>query len=151
LHDSRELLAVFGEQGLRLLAADLAAYRVQVRDGDLSPQGQACLVPRLARAGFVSSGVADEQLPGDVVGQGALPREDPEQACAASPARERGTRRAASLRIDASRGDRSEIETLWLAGDLRDDDFEDYFIDDVIGEGTDGWEFSGDSYAVELR
>ncbi|MGW2612961.1 hypothetical protein ACWC4A_53270, partial [Streptomyces mirabilis] len=48
---------------------------------------------------------------------------------------------------------------LWLAGDLRDDDFEDRFIADVIadvivadiGEGTDGWEFNGDSYAVELR
>ncbi|MFF2363775.1 hypothetical protein ACFVU0_13800 [Streptomyces sp. NPDC058122] len=69
--------------------------------------------------------------------------------------RERGTRRAAPLRIDGRRGDWGDIEALWLAGDLRDDDFEDRFIDDVIvadiGEGTDGWEFSGDSYAVELR
>jgi hypothetical protein len=35
------------------------------------------------------------------------------------------------------------------------EDFEDHFIDDVIvadiGEGTDGWEFSGSSYSVELR
>ncbi|MEV6536910.1 hypothetical protein AB0M86_46425 [Streptomyces sp. NPDC051639] len=69
--------------------------------------------------------------------------------------RERGTGRAAPLRIDASRGDWSDIEALWLAGDLRDDDFEDRFIDDVIvadiGEGTDRWEFSGSSYSVELR
>ncbi|WP_329295905.1 hypothetical protein [Streptomyces sp. NBC_01455] len=69
--------------------------------------------------------------------------------------RERGTRRAAPLRIDASRGDWSDIEALWLAGDLRDEDFEDRFIDDIIiadiGEGTDGWEFSGSSYSVELR
>ncbi|MGW3917844.1 hypothetical protein ACWEBX_41370, partial [Streptomyces sp. NPDC005070] len=69
--------------------------------------------------------------------------------------RERGTRRAAPLRIDGRRGDWSGIEVLWLAGDLRDDDFEDRFIDDVIvadiGEGTDGWEFNGSSYAVELR
>ncbi|MEV8038365.1 hypothetical protein [Streptomyces sp. NPDC086182] len=69
--------------------------------------------------------------------------------------RERGTRRAAPLRIDGRRGDWSEIEALWLAGDLRDDDFEDRFVDDVIvadiGEGTDGWEFSGSSYSVELR
>ncbi|MEU3246633.1 hypothetical protein [Streptomyces sp. NPDC006875] len=69
--------------------------------------------------------------------------------------RERGTRRAAPpLRIDASRGDWSDIEALWQAGDLRDDDFEDRFIDDIIvadiGEGTDGWEFSGSSYSVEL-
>ncbi|MEU0437898.1 hypothetical protein ABZ153_41230 [Streptomyces sp. NPDC006290] len=44
---------------------------------------------------------------------------------------------------------------LWLAGALRDDDFEDRFIDDIIvadiGEGTDGWEFGGSSYSVELR
>ncbi|MFD5271567.1 hypothetical protein [Streptomyces sp. NPDC058335] len=69
--------------------------------------------------------------------------------------RERGTRRAAPLRIDASRGDWTEIEALWLAGDLRDNDFEDLFVDEIIvadiGEGTDGWEFGGDSYAVELR
>ncbi|MFE2669269.1 hypothetical protein [Streptomyces mirabilis] len=68
--------------------------------------------------------------------------------------RERGTRRAAPLRIDGRRGDWSDIDTLWPAGGLRDDDFEDRFIDDVIvdiGEGTDGWEFNGDSYAVELR
>ncbi|MER5698818.1 hypothetical protein ABT255_32440 [Streptomyces mirabilis] len=49
----------------------------------------------------------------------------------------------------------SDIETLWMAGDLRDDDFEDRFIEDVIvadiGEGPDGWEFSGSSYSVELR
>ncbi|MFJ8510049.1 hypothetical protein [Streptomyces avermitilis] len=51
------------------------------------------------------------------------------------------------MRIDGRRGDWSDIEALWVAGDLRDDDFEDRFIDEVIvadiGEGTDGWEFSG--------
>ncbi|MFF3312918.1 hypothetical protein [Streptomyces sp. NPDC002952] len=40
-------------------------------------------------------------------------------------------------------------------GDLRDDDFEDLFIDEItvadIGAGADGWEFSGSSYSVELR
>ncbi|MEU0247326.1 hypothetical protein ABZ192_23950 [Streptomyces sp. NPDC006235] len=48
-----------------------------------------------------------------------------------------------------------EIEVLWLAGELADDEFEDHFIDDVIvegiGEGTDGWQNPGASYAVELR
>ncbi|MGW7612174.1 hypothetical protein ACWGKW_33955 [Streptomyces sp. NPDC054766] len=72
-----------------------------------------------------------------------------------SDRRLRGTRKASPLRIDGRRGHWSEIEALWLAGDLRDDDFEDRFIDDIIvadiGEGTDGWAFSGDSYAVELR
>lgn len=69
--------------------------------------------------------------------------------------RERGTRRASPLRIDASRGDWSEIERLWMTGDLDDDTFEDHFIDDIIvadiGEGTDGWDFPGTAYAVELR
>ncbi|MGW7263360.1 hypothetical protein [Streptomyces sp. NPDC054842] len=69
--------------------------------------------------------------------------------------RERGNRRAALLRIDASRGDWTGIEALWLAGDLRDDDLEDLFIDEIIvadiGAGTDGWEYSGSSYGVELR
>jgi hypothetical protein len=69
--------------------------------------------------------------------------------------RERGTRRAAPLRIDASRGDWDEIEELWAAGELTDNEFEDHFIDDVIvadiGEGTDGWDFPGASYSVELR
>ncbi|MFJ3224314.1 hypothetical protein ACIPJS_13255 [Streptomyces sp. NPDC086783] len=72
-----------------------------------------------------------------------------------SDERERGNRRAAPLRMDASRGDWSDIETLRLAGDRRDDDFVDLFIDEVIvadiGEGTGGWEFSGGSYSVELR
>ncbi|MFF4557656.1 hypothetical protein [Streptomyces sp. NPDC001422] len=67
--------------------------------------------------------------------------------------RERGTRRAAPLRIDASRGDWTDIERLWLAGEL--DDLEELFIDEIIvsdiGAGTDGREFSGSSYTVELR
>ncbi|MFD8228524.1 hypothetical protein ACFV16_30745 [Streptomyces massasporeus] len=69
--------------------------------------------------------------------------------------RERGNRRTAPLRIDGSRGNWDHIEELWLAGELTDDDLEDHFIDDVIvediGEGTDGWEFPGVSYSVEVR
>ncbi|WP_432198413.1 hypothetical protein [Streptomyces sp. bgisy027] len=72
-----------------------------------------------------------------------------------SDRRQRGTRDAAPLRIDGSRGDWNAIEELWMAGELTDDDFEDHFIDDVIvqdiGEGTDGWTFDGSSYSVELR
>jgi hypothetical protein len=72
-----------------------------------------------------------------------------------SDRRERGTRNAAPLRIDAGRGDWDAIEALWGAGELADDEFEDHFIDDVIvqdiGEGTDGWTFDGGSYSVELR
>ncbi|MFG2794178.1 hypothetical protein [Streptomyces sp. NPDC048419] len=69
--------------------------------------------------------------------------------------RERGTRRAAPLRIDASRGNWEAIEELWRSGELSDDAFEDHFVDDIIvadiGEGTDGWEFGGSTYSVELR
>ncbi|MGW3095130.1 hypothetical protein ACWDCC_16985 [Streptomyces sp. NPDC001102] len=69
--------------------------------------------------------------------------------------RQRGTRHAAPLRIDATRGDWTDIENLWLAGELTDEQFEDHFTDDIIvadiGEGTDGWTFDGASYSVELR
>ncbi|MGW3312977.1 hypothetical protein ACWDG9_41100 [Streptomyces sp. NPDC001073] len=69
--------------------------------------------------------------------------------------RTRGTRDAAPLRIDGMRGNWEEIEELWLAGGLTDDEFEDHFVDEVIvediGEGTDGWEFPGASYTVEVR
>ncbi|MEH0500511.1 hypothetical protein QBA79_44015 [Streptomyces scabiei] len=69
--------------------------------------------------------------------------------------RTRGTVDAAPLRIDGTRGQWDAIEELWFAGELSDDEFEDHFIDDVIvediGEGTDGWEFPGASYAVEVR
>ncbi|MFJ9567865.1 hypothetical protein ACIRQQ_48615 [Streptomyces fuscichromogenes] len=69
--------------------------------------------------------------------------------------RTRGTVDAAPLRIDGSRGNWDAIQELWLAGELTDDEFEDHFIDDVIvediGEGTDGWEFPGASYSVEVR
>jgi len=72
-----------------------------------------------------------------------------------SDRRERGTRAAAPLRIDARRGDWDAIEELWLAGELTDDELEDHFIDDVIeqdiGTGSEGWEFDGNSYSVELR
>ncbi|CAL9328416.1 hypothetical protein [Streptomyces sp. enrichment culture] len=69
--------------------------------------------------------------------------------------RTRGTVDAAPLRIDGCRGNWDAIEELWLAGELTDDEFEDHFIDDVIvediGEGTDGWDFPGASYSVEVR
>ncbi|MFB7418268.1 hypothetical protein ACFC1L_27040 [Streptomyces sp. NPDC056210] len=69
--------------------------------------------------------------------------------------RERGTREAAPLRIDGRQGDWNDIEALWMAGELTDDEMEDHFIDDVIeldiGGGSDGWEFDGSSYSVELR
>ncbi|WP_326718092.1 MULTISPECIES: hypothetical protein [unclassified Streptomyces] len=65
------------------------------------------------------------------------------------------TRQAAPLRIDAGRGYWDTIEGLRAAGELTDEESEDHFIDGIIvadiGEGTDGREFSGTSYCVELR
>ncbi|MEU0212447.1 hypothetical protein [Streptomyces canus] len=65
------------------------------------------------------------------------------------------TEGCAPAAVDGSRGNWDEIEALWLAGELTDDEFEDHFIDAVmiedIGEGTDGWQFRSGSYSVELR
>lgn len=69
--------------------------------------------------------------------------------------RTRGTAYAAPLRIDGARGNWDAIEELWVAGGLTDDEFEDHFIDDAIvediGAGSDGWEFPGAAYSVEVR
>ncbi|WP_405773644.1 hypothetical protein [Streptomyces sp. NBC_00859] len=66
--------------------------------------------------------------------------------------RDRGADGTAPLRIDGRNGNWDAIETKWLAGVLTDEEFEDCFINDVvvedIGEGTDGWEFSGSSYNI---
>lgn len=60
----------------------------------------------------------------------------------------------APLRIDGRSGDWTEIERKWAAGELTDDAFEDDFVEYVIvediGEGTDGWEFTGTSYTVTV-
>ncbi|MCX5097448.1 hypothetical protein ACFXC8_29805 [Streptomyces sp. NPDC059441] len=65
---------------------------------------------------------------------------------------------AIAVCVDADGGrqgaGRQRVGTSQACGDLRDDDLEDLFIEiiiDDIGEGTDGWEFSGSSYSVELR
>lgn len=60
----------------------------------------------------------------------------------------------APLRIDGGNGNWASIERKWLAGTLDDDEFENDFIDYVIvediGEGTDGWEFTGPSYSITI-
>ncbi|MFF1378775.1 hypothetical protein [Streptomyces sp. NPDC058308] len=66
--------------------------------------------------------------------------------------RERGARGTAPLRIDGRNGHWASIESKWQGGELDDGSFEDDFIDfvicDDIGEGTDGWEFSGTWYTI---
>lgn len=66
--------------------------------------------------------------------------------------RDRGTQGEAPLRIDGRNGTWTRIEQAWLTGQLTDEVFEEYFIDDIlvedIGDGTDGWQFPGDWYQV---
>lgn len=66
--------------------------------------------------------------------------------------RDRGTRGAAPLHIDGRNSSWARIEQTWLTGQLTDEVFEEYFIDDIvvedIGDGTDGRPFPGDLYQV---
>lgn len=70
----------------------------------------------------------------------------------AGDVRDRGTQGEAPLRIDGRNGAWARIEQAWLTGQLTDEVFEEYFIDDVIvediGDGTDGWQFPGELYLV---
>jgi hypothetical protein len=69
--------------------------------------------------------------------------------------RERGGGSAsAPLLIDGRVGDWRRIKDAWNSGRVDADDFEDWFIEDVIeadiGEGSDEWEFPGGSYMVVI-
>ncbi|MCX4516003.1 hypothetical protein OHA27_38545 [Streptomyces sp. NBC_01619] len=61
----------------------------------------------------------------------------------------------APLRIDGRNGNWTEIERKWIAGELDDEAFEDTFTDHVIiediGEGTDGWDFTGIAYTITVQ
>lgn len=69
--------------------------------------------------------------------------------------RERGgSSPSAPLSIDGGAGDWRRIKDAWNRGEVDEDDFEDWFIEDVIeediGEGSDGWDFPGGSYMVVI-
>lgn len=59
-----------------------------------------------------------------------------------------------ALHIDGGQGQWRRIKDAWNAGEVDEQDFEDWFIEDVIeediGEGSDGWDFSGSSYTVVI-
>lgn len=60
----------------------------------------------------------------------------------------------AAFLIDGRAGRWERMKEAWEEGDPDPDDFEDWFIEDVIeediGEGTEPWEFPGGSYTVVI-
>ena len=62
--------------------------------------------------------------------------------------------RTRTLNIDTSSANWDRIKEDWESGEVDEDDFEDYLIEDVIeediGEGSDGWSFPGSSYTVTI-
>lgn len=68
--------------------------------------------------------------------------------------RTRGSAGHASLLIDSTPAHWSRMKNAWESGEVDPDDFEEWFIEDVIeediGEGSDGWEFPGGSYTVVI-
>lgn len=73
----------------------------------------------------------------------------------AADTRERGGGSGhAGFLIDGRAGRWGRMKEAWEEGDPDPDDFEDWFIEDVIeediGEGTESWEFPGGSYTVVI-
>jgi hypothetical protein len=66
--------------------------------------------------------------------------------------RNRGARGTSGLVIDGSAGDWRRMRDAWEAGETDPDDFEDWFIEDVLeadlGESSEPWEFTGNDYEV---
>lgn len=60
----------------------------------------------------------------------------------------------AAFLIDGSAGDWQNMRDAWNRGEVDPDDFEEWFIEDVleadIGEGTETWEFPGGTYTVVI-
>lgn len=73
----------------------------------------------------------------------------------AADERERGgSSPHAAFLIDGRAGDWTRMKDAWNRGEVDEDDFEDWFVEDVIeadiGEGTEPWEFPGTSYTVVI-
>lgn len=62
--------------------------------------------------------------------------------------------RTRTLSVDSGPAVWRRMKEAWEDGEVDDDDFEEWFIEDVIemdiGEGSDGWEFPGPSYTVTI-
>lgn len=68
--------------------------------------------------------------------------------------RNRGADGHAPLRIDGTVGDWGRMRDAWNEGDVEADDFEEWFIEDVLeadlGETSEPFEFPGTSYTVAI-
>lgn len=68
--------------------------------------------------------------------------------------RERGSKGNAALHIDGSAGNWAQMKTAWNAGDVDEEEFEEWFIEDVLeadlGDSSEPWEFPGSSYTVVI-
>jgi hypothetical protein len=68
--------------------------------------------------------------------------------------RTRGQRGHAPLIVDGSQGDWSRMQEAWEDGEPDEDDFEEWFIEDVLeadlGESSEPWEFTGADYTVVI-
>lgn len=60
----------------------------------------------------------------------------------------------AAFTVDGGAGNWSRIKDAWNRGEVDEDDFEDWFVEDVIdediGETSEAWEFPGGSYTVVI-
>lgn len=63
-------------------------------------------------------------------------------------------RRTRTLNIDTTSANWDRIKEAWESGEVDEDDFEDFLIEDVveedIGEGSGGWNFPGSGYTVSF-
>lgn len=71
-----------------------------------------------------------------------------------SDSRDRGTSDAAAFLIEGSEGNWDRMREAWEEGEVDPDEFEEWFIEDVIdedlGEPSEQWEFPGGSYDVVI-
>lgn len=71
-----------------------------------------------------------------------------------SDERDRGDGTHAELLVDGRQGDWQRMKRAWNDGDVDEDDFEEWFVEDVLeadlGEGSEPWEFPGSSYTVTI-
>lgn len=68
--------------------------------------------------------------------------------------RDRGTAGRAALTVDGSVGDWGQMRRAWNDGQVDEEEFEDWFVEDVLeadlGDSSEPWEFTGSSYTVVI-
>jgi hypothetical protein len=68
--------------------------------------------------------------------------------------RDRGSQGHAPLLVDGRAGNWDRMKRAWAAGEVDEDDFEDWFVEDILeadlGESSEPWEFPGSAYTVVI-